>query len=215
MKKIFSYLLELILPQSKILREIDSLKPEDLKKMALRNSGNLPAHCLALFDYRQRLIRQMIWELKYRGNKKVACLFADYLYEELAEELSERHSFESFDRPILIPIPLSKTRLKERSFNQCELVTENLKKLNSGDFFEDGAGILVKIKDTVSQTKKNRSERLENLDGCFCVPNPAKISGRNIILFDDVTTTGATFDEARKTLKSAGAKKILSVALAH
>ncbi|MES2087837.1 MAG: phosphoribosyltransferase family protein [Patescibacteria group bacterium] len=215
MKKLFIYILELLLPQSKILKEIDALTPENLKKLTLKNSGNLPKDTTAIFDYKNLLIKQMIWELKYRGNKKVAHLFAECLYDELAEELSEREIFEAFGKPILIPIPLSKTRRAERGFNQCELVTDLVYSKDGGNFFQYEKNLLVKNKDTVSQTKKNRSERLENLSGCFEVSDPEKISGKNIILFDDVTTTGATFDEAARALRRAGARKILSIALAH
>ena len=215
MKKILEYVLEFLLPRSNALRDIEAMKPEDMRVVAPPANTNLPPDTIALFDYQNSLVRQAIWELKYRGNKKVARLLANCLYEELVEELSERKTFEMFEKPLLIPIPLSKRRERERGFNQCELLATELQTRDDGNFFEVGRNILVKVKDTESQTKKNRVERLKNLSGCFAVPNPKKITGRNIILLDDVVTTGATIEEARKTLARGGAKKILAVALAH
>jgi ComF family protein len=216
MKKFIENLLDFLLPRSKMVQDIETITAEELRKRTPRSAGNLPSDTLALFDYKSPLIRQAIWELKYRGNKKVARLLAECLYEELVEEIVDRNSFGNFLEPILIPIPLSKARERERGWNQTEILASALlERGGSRNFFEVNRNILVKIKDTESQTKKNRAERLENLQGCFHVRSPEIIAGRNIILLDDVTTTGATFEEARKTLAQAGARKVLSVALAH
>ncbi len=215
MKKFFEYILELLLPRPEAVRNVEAMRPEDLRRRAPRARQNLPPDTLALFDYGNPLMRQAIWELKYRGNKKIAKLLADCLYEELAEELFERKSFEAFVRPLLIPMPLSKGRERQRDFNQCELLAAALEERGGGHFFEVGRDLLIKVRETESQTKKNRAERLKNLSGCFALSQPEKVSGRNIILLDDVTTTGATFEEARKTLAQAGARKILAVAAAH
>ncbi|KKU76429.1 MAG: hypothetical protein UY03_C0035G0001, partial [Parcubacteria group bacterium GW2011_GWA2_47_64] len=72
-----------------------------------------------------------------------------------------------------------------------------------------------KCKDTGSQTKMDtRKKRLENLKGCFVADGKA-VEGRNIILIDDVATTGATLVEARKTLLRAGARKVIAFTVAH
>lgn len=219
MKKIFEYFLELILPQSDGLRKLETMRAEDLRRAAARSRAaaldDLPARTFVLFDYKQPLVREAIWELKYRGNKKVAKLLSECLYEEIAEELTDRKLSENFDRPILIPVPLSKKRLQKRGWNQCELLSDALHTIDNGNFFEVRKDILIKVRDTDSQTKKNRAARLENLKDCFAVPLPEKIAGRNIILLDDVTTTGATLEEARRTLVASGARKILTVAIAH
>ena len=83
--------------------------------------------------------------------------------------------------------------------------------------FEIRSDILYKKKETEKQSKtKKKEERLENLKDSFGVrPEIKDISGRTILLVDDVTTTGATFREVVRTLKSAGAKYILCYALAH
>ena len=76
--------------------------------------------------------------------------------------------------------------------------------------------ILIKTKETESQTKsKNRAERIKNLEGCFDVKNPEQIKNRNIVLLDDVTTTGATLTEARRALLARGARKVIAIVFAH
>ncbi len=214
-KKILEYLLDLVLPRSEKVRVLEEMSAEEFRA-ACQSRAALPLSpekTLALFDYQKPLVRQAIWELKYRGNKKIAALLAQCLYEELAEELSERKTFGHFEKPLLVPVPLSKKRLRERGFNQCELLADVLKNLG-GNFFEVRFDLLVKTKDTESQTSKNRARRLENLKGCFSVSRPEEVAGRNVIVLDDVVTTGATFEEARRTLQAAGARVMLA-AVAH
>jgi competence protein ComFC len=165
------------------------------------------------------LARTAIWEIKYRGNKKIAATFSKLLYESILEELSDAALFSDFKSPLLIPIPASRRSIKERGFergfNQCELIGKEIAKLDEGRNFEIAFDALAKIKETPHQSKlKNKAERLKNLSGCFKA-SEEKVSGRNIILIDDVITTGATMREAMKTLHEAGAKNIISLALAH
>ena len=114
---------------------------------------------------------------------------------------------------LIIPVPLSKNRLKERGYNQAELIAEYFSEKIK---IQICAGALMKTKDTPAQVSvKNRKERLKNLDGAFAVKNPELVEGKNIILIDDVSTTGATLREAKKTLKLAGAKKVLALVVAR
>ena len=76
--------------------------------------------------------------------------------------------------------------------------------------------ILKKIKETEHQARlKDRSVRLKNLLGTFEIVDRDLVRGRNIILVDDVTTTGATLSEAKKVLRAAGARKVIAVTIAH
>ena len=117
---------------------------------------------------------------------------------------------------LLIPIPLAPKRLRERGFNQALLICEKLVKLDGGINFQLEKNVLIKPKDTEHQVRiEDRSKRLKNIIGSFLVKNSEKIKNRNIILIDDVVTTGATLSEARKMLKQAGAKKIIAFTVAH
>ena len=76
--------------------------------------------------------------------------------------------------------------------------------------------VLIKPQETEHQARiHNRSARLKNIVGSFSVKNEELIKNKNIILIDDITTTGATLTEAKKVLKHAGARKIIAFTVAH
>ncbi len=115
----------------------------------------------------------------------------------------------------VIPLPLSSERLRKRGFNQSELIAEVFARHFSLPMDKN---CLTRIKNTKPQSDtKNLRERRENVSGCFAVKNPEAacgeprrtVRGGNIILIDDVITSGATVSEAASALKSAGAKKVL------
>jgi len=111
---------------------------------------------------------------------------------------------------LVVPLPLSPRRLRERGFNQSEEIAKIFaEKLNL--LLVDGSLLRQKNSKPQSETK-NAAERMENVSGCFSASNSDKVAGRSIILIDDVTTSGATFLEASRTLKSAGARRILALA---
>jgi competence protein ComFC len=172
-----------------------------------------------LFDYRHSPIKKSIWLLKYKGKKRIAGIFAEIIYDKMIEELSELSVMKNFREPILIPIPLSKKRYRERGYNQAELICQELMKINNlrhGVDMKLEKNILVKIKETEHQANiKDRRERLKNLSDSFSIKNLELIKNKNVILIDDVTTTGATLTEAKKILKQFGAKKIIAFTVAH
>src|SRR3989344_8192203 len=183
-----------------------------------------------LFDYRHIPIKKSIWLLKYKGKKKLAGIFAEIMYGKIMEELSELSVMKNFREPILIPIPLSLKRHRERGYNQAELICKKLIEIDeknnparnafsiadAGGNFKLEKNVLIKIKETEHQANiKNRRERLKKLSDSFFLKNPEIIKGRNIILIDDVITTGATLNEAKKILKQSGAKKIIAFTVAH
>jgi len=177
---------------------------------------NVPGDTLSVFSYKDPTVRKAVWKLKYKGNTEMGEIFARLLYDRFLEELSEEHLFSDFYNPILVPIPLSKKRLKERGFNQSKIIAREMHKLDMGTSFTIEKSVLYKIKDTPSQVSiKDRGDRLRNLHGTFRVKDTDTVMGRNIILIDDVTTTGATIDEARKTLMKAGAKNVIAFTVAH
>ena len=169
-----------------------------------------------LYDYRHPPVKKAIRLLKYKGKREFAKIFAEIIYGRIMEELSDFIIFNNFQKPILMPIPLSKKRIRERGFNQTSLICAELVKLDKNQNFILEKNILTKIKNGEHQANiENRQERLKNIVGSFSVKNPESIKGGNIILIDDVTTTGATLNEAKKTLRKAGAKKIIAFAVAH
>ncbi|MEK7113226.1 MAG: phosphoribosyltransferase family protein [Patescibacteria group bacterium] len=178
-----------------------------------------PEWIIPMFDYRHPSIKKSIWFLKYKGKKRLALIFAEILHERIIEELADLKVLRNFHDPILVPIPLSKERKKERKYNQTELICEALIQIDkkSGQKnFDLKKDILIKTRETEHQARiKDRSDRLKNLMNSFAVKNEQKIKGRNVILIDDVTTTGTTLSEAKRILKNSGAKNIIAFTIAH
>ena len=169
-----------------------------------------------LYDYRYPNVKKSIWLLKYKSRKRLANIFAEVLYYRILEELSDLSIMENFRHAILIPIPLSRKRYRERGFNQTELLCQKLVALDKNANFRLEKNTLIRPRDSEHQARiENRRERLSNIIGSFAVINEEVIKNKNIILIDDVTTTGATLSEARKTLKQAGARKVIAFTVAH
>ncbi|MCX6752216.1 MAG: hypothetical protein NTZ87_01815 [Candidatus Nomurabacteria bacterium] len=174
----------------------------------------------ALYDYRHPPVKKALWFLKYKGKKRLANIFAEVLYDKISEELADLSLMENFNNVILIPIPLSARRYRERGYNQAELICKELIRLSKTNHLTPppaplslsrrGAGsevfslrndILIKPKETEHQARiESRSQRLKNIVGSFAVKNAEKVKNRNIILIDDITTTGATLNEATTIL---------------
>ncbi len=206
-----THILDLFFPVQEIERQILELKEEDFLKY--QNIKNFNEKCVALFQYRQPIIKRMIWLLKYHNNAHVSDLFAKAVGEYLTISLGDMHLFSNFSNPILIPIPISHTRLHERGFNQTKQVAEKI--ISQFPFISLGEkNALIKYRDSKPQTTLARKDRLNNVKDTFKA-NDKTIYGQNIILLDDVITTGSTLKEAEETLLKAGAKNILCIAIAY
>jgi len=181
-----------------------------------RTGGAEAGDVISLFNYRDKNIKKALWGLKYSNKVEVAKILAGVLYDRILEELADRKLFDNFVDPLLIPIPLSKKSLRKRGFNQVELIAREIVTLDNNNSFTLDTNVLYKIKDTKNQMSiKDKQERLTNLRGAFDIKNKEKIEQKNIILLDDIQTTGATLNEAKKVLKNAGARNIISFTIAH
>jgi len=109
----------------------------------------------------------------------------------------------------VVPVPLHARKKSQRGFNQAELIVRAaLKDLSRPERFRLCAGSLIRIRDTGSQIGLTRHQRRQNLRGAFVVKDPAAISGRNLLLVDDVYTTGSTASECARVLRRAGAARV-------
>ncbi len=112
-------------------------------------------------------------------------------------------------------MPSSEKKKRKRGFNQTQILGRILAKKYGSGIMEYSEDVLYKIKDTESQTSlKDRQKRLANVKDSM-EAKAENASGKTIFLIDDITTTGATFKEATRALKAAGAKKVLCFAVAH
>lgn len=218
MNKIKVYIesiLDIILP-----RDIEVIEIENMSEIDIINT--IPAanelkndKYTALFQYKNKISKKAIWAIKYNRNQKIINKFSNLLYEFILENITDKVSFSNFNNPLLIAIPMHQNDFKARGYNQSELIVKEIIKIDECNNFELSTDSLQKIKQTPHQsTLKNKNERLKNLKDCFYA-DIDKVKNRNIILIDDVITTGTTMNEASKTLKLAGAKKVIGFALAH
>jgi len=116
---------------------------------------------------------------------------------------------------IIIPVPLSRKRKNERGYNQVTEIARHARARMPGYFLK--TNILKRSKDTKPQTELGKAERAKNMQNVFrLIPkNVHLIKGKDIILLDDVITTGATLREAKKELQKAAPRSITCTALAH
>lgn len=152
--------------------------------------------------YNNDKTKKIIAAYKYRRKDWFAPLLAGYIQKVLDTSALPSDI-------VVIPVPLHPARQRERGFNQAREIARGLP-------FPVLDGIAVRAKDTLSQARTHsRRERYEHMRGAFAIKNPKKIAGRNILIVDDVATTGATITELASTLKKAGAAKIYAAVLAH
>ncbi len=117
--------------------------------------------------------------------------------------------------PLLIPVPLYNAKFRQRGFNQSEMIAREA--LKSAPTLRPtlSTRVLARVRDTQSQIGLTRHQRRENLRGAFVVRDPGKISGRPILLLDDVLTTGTTASECARVLLRAGAKRVAVATVAR
>jgi ComF family protein len=112
----------------------------------------------------------------------------------------------------MIPMPINPKKEKKRGYNQAALLCVGINSIIKLDYIENA---IVKIQHTETQTKKSRIERWRNVEQVFNVPNPQMILGKNILIIDDVITTGASTEACGQILLEHGANSISICGLAH
>lgn len=167
-------------------------------------------------DFKTTAIRNCIHALKYRRERQGARICAELLFSYL-KKISNAHAL-SFEEWLLIPIPLHPRRARERGFNQSELIAEELlrcygnEKQSAPSF---STNLLARTAYTPAQVRsKTRKERQKNLAGMFAVRDAAEFRDRDILLLDDVSTTGTTLHEASTALLQAGARRVFALVVA-
>lgn len=209
-------LTDFVFPKTPQVLHLESLTGEKLLAILPPSTLVEQGDNIALFSYQDPLVKELIWEVKYAGNRTLASRLAEILHDVIESELMERNIFEKFGTVLLIPMPISDKRRNERGWNQTELICEEVKKLDVAQRLRYVSGQLCKVRHTESQTRTaSKKERLENLHDSMRVMHPLSVEGRCVVLVDDVTTTGSTFAEARRALREAGARKVICFALAH
>lgn len=158
--------------------------------------------CISPFKYSGK-VKEAIWRFKFRGQKYYAKYFAKIMSNELFEFCK--------NTDVVTSVPLSKSSMRKRGYNQSECLAKSIAK-NFGLKYEN---LLIKPKENFSQHELTLSERIENVKGVYKVLNAESIRNKNILLCDDVVTTGSTLKECAKMLKFAGACSVVCCTIAY
>ena len=134
---------------------------------------------------KESLIQRLIHQLKYKGNQDIGF----FLGELLAKSLLNSNRFKNID--YLVPLPLYPDKERKRGFNQAAVICNGI---SASMHIPVMVGNVIRQRYTETQTKKHRRERWENVADSFLVKDPAKICNKNLLLVDDVITTGATLE---------------------
>lgn len=170
----------------------------------------------AVFDYHNKAIKRAVWRFKYKNARGFAKIFAPYLYDEIIGALGNELFISGGENILLVPVPLHKKRLRERGYNQSELLAREILKLDSARIFSYAPELLIRVRETKSQAKsEKRNARIKNLRDAFCSPPTLRARGCVVILIDDVTTTGATLVEAKRSIRTLRPRKVLAFTVAH
>lgn len=190
-----NFLLSIIFEKDPLLEEIEKMTPTDFILQVKRSSIDC-----SLFCYMDPMVKTLVWNMKFRKNMQCINLVSQLMYKHIKTL--------KIEDPLIIPVPLSPKRKRERGYNQAELMT---KKFLGFEIVLD----YITRKNTLPQTSLGRQQRIHNLKNTFTVKYPEKVKGRNIIIIDDVITTGATTKEISRVLKFVGAKSVTVITFAH
>lgn len=174
-------------------------------------AASLPKGTYAVFEYGNALVQKTVWDLKYTRRSESARLLAHAAIPHIAEYMSTFLQSHASHSVVFIPIPEHPRKLRNRGYNQSMLLA---KWWSIGFDNSIVSPVLKKTVFTLPQAGMNRHARMRNITNTMECPTTLD-AALTYIIVDDVTTTGATFAEARRALIASGAKKIFSIALAH
>ena len=169
--------------------------------------GRVPlvaAHSEFYFS-KESLIQHIIHQLKYKGNQDIGI----YLGEILGRSLLNSNRFSGID--YLIPLPLYADKERKRGYNQAAVICRGMSGVMNVPVL---TGNVTRQRYTETQTKKHRTERWENVADSFIVNDKEELKGKNVLLIDDVITTGATLEACGQSILQAADVKLSVAALA-
>ncbi|MFH1655207.1 MAG: ComF family protein [Candidatus Omnitrophota bacterium] len=152
------------------------------------------------------IIQELIHKFKYSNKTMLDKVFAKLIFDFV---MNFNLSVSDYD--IMLPVPLHPTRLREREYNQCRILAHEIQ-----NFFSIAISTndVMRLRNTKSQISLDKKARWENIKGAFKVKNTLKFKDKNVLIIDDLITTGATASELARALKNAGTKNVSVLTLA-
>ena len=212
MKKImqfFNYLINLIYPN--VCGICDKPCKDDLCKKCEINLNNIVKTKIDF--YQNKNFQKHFYLFKYEGlikERLIKFKFQDkiYIYKAFVNFMIKNkkiyHFLKNYD--IIIPVPIHYKRKIIRGYNQSALIANEISKRISTIQYTNN--VLFKKINNKPQSTKNKQERLNNVIGVYSTKNESKINHKQVLLLDDIYTTGNTVNECARVLKMAGAKKV-------
>ncbi|MDE3235701.1 MAG: ComF family protein [Bacteroidota bacterium] len=139
----------------------------------------------AFYFTKDSLLQQLLIELKYRNHKEAGI----YLGKLLGHQLQQSDRFSDIDA--LVPLPLNPKKEQKRGYNQAEIICKGIHEVWNKPILTN---VVTRVQFTETQTKQDRVHRWQNMKDVFAVTNRQQITGKHILLVDDVVTTGATLE---------------------
>ena len=216
---IYNTVLEALFPSTRPEKELFSLSKEDALAI-LPHAPQTPfANMNSIFAYKDERVTKLIWNIKYKKSRRAVEIGGYALYRKLIAITGS----DLVRGTIIIPVPITKRRKNERGYNQCELLVDEIVRLDTEKQFAIEKELLRRIHHADRQTLKDRTDRLTDAKGIFSVndifadkiKNDTNQNKIPIIIIDDVITTGSTMKEAIETMKNAGFRNVSGLSLAH
>ncbi len=151
------------------------------------------------------IMKDIIHKFKY--NQKIQ--YKNIFYDLFSEFIGAFNILKDID--LIVPIPLHPTRLREREYNQSQILASIVSQIINKPV---DSRVLIRLRNTKPQINLNEEKRIKNIGGCFSVKPNSNIEAKTILLIDDVLTTGITLSESAKVIKELQPKRITVLALA-
>jgi ComF family protein len=168
--------------------------------------GRLPVEAATAQFYftKSSLMQHLMHRFKYRGDKTLG----SYLGRLMGNRLQETDRFATVDA--LVPLPLFAAKERRRGFNQSAILCQGIAEVLQKPVYQNK---IIRTAGTESQTKRNRSDRWQNVEGRFEWKSTEGMAGKHLLLVDDVVTTGATLEACGRTILQEGSVRLSVAAL--
>ncbi len=176
----------------------------DRKDLKLPSGKNF-TECHTIYYYNDKTLK-LIHVFKYYKKSSLSIRIG----KDFGDVIRKNNFEKKYD--MIIPVPLHKSRERERGFNQSNLICKQAASISGLPLLND---VIIRKKNSKSQSQLAYKERIENVKNIFNIKSPRKIKGRKIILIDDIITTGLTVNSCCSELKKHGAEEILCLAVIH